>query len=359
MQAYCATEIFDGEKWITGQAIVVENGKIVSILPEADAGVQVHQNKGYIVPAFIDVQVYGTEGKLFAVYPEAETLALMNESFRKTGTVLFLPTLATNTAEVFKKGIDAVRNYWRSGGKGVYGLHLEGPWINEEKRGAHVKELVRIPRVEDVKDMLDYGKDVIKMITLAPEICSDEMIRLIKFYGIIVSAGHSSASYQQAIHSFDKGIDAVTHLYNAMSPLHHREPGLVGAALKHPRVRASIIPDGHHVDYAAVSIAQKIMGERLFAITDAVTETTEGLYQHQLNGDKYECNGVLSGSALSMHGAFLNLVNHAGVSREEALRMCSLYPARLLGIEKTYGRIAPQFSGEFLLLNEEDCVLIC
>jgi N-acetylglucosamine-6-phosphate deacetylase len=358
MQVFSATQIFDGENWVTGQAVVVENNRIVSLVPEADAGVAVYQKKGYIVPAFIDVQVYGAEGKLFAVYPEAETLALMNESFRKAGTVLFLPTLATNTTEVFKKGIDAVRNYWRSGGNGVYGLHLEGPWINKEKRGAHVKELVRIPAAKEVKDMLDYGKDVIKMITLAPELCKDEITGLIKSYGVIVSAGHSNANYQQAFQSFDKGIDAVTHLYNAMSPLHHREPGLVGAALMHPRVRASIIPDGNHVDYAAVSIAQKIMGERLFAITDAVTETNEGPYRHQLSDDKYECNGVLSGSALSMHKAFLNLFKNAGISREDALRMCSLYPAQLLGIEKTYGRIAPQFSGEFLLLDD-DWELIC
>ena len=169
---------------------------------------------------------------------------------------------------------------------------------------------------------------------------------------MILSAGHSNANYQQATNSFERGISTVTHLYNAMSPLHHREPGLVGATLAHSNVRASIIPDGYHVDYAAVAIAKKIMGERLFAITDAVTETSLGPYRHQLAGDRYECNGVLSGSALTMHKAFKNLVEHVQLSVEEALRMCSLYPAQLLRCDHEFGKIAPQATGQFLVLDK-------
>jgi N-acetylglucosamine-6-phosphate deacetylase len=138
-----------------------------------------------------------------------------------------------------------------------------------------------------------------------------------------------------------------------MSPLQHRQPGLVGATMNHPFITSSIIPDGHHVDYAAIAIAKKIMRERLYAITDAVTETNEGPYQHQLAGDKYECNGVLSGSALSMHKAFKNLVEHAGIKVEEALRMCSLYPAKVLGCDDEYGKIVPQAVGQFLVLNKQ------
>jgi N-acetylglucosamine-6-phosphate deacetylase len=138
-----------------------------------------------------------------------------------------------------------------------------------------------------------------------------------------------------------------------MSALHHREPGLVGATLDHAAVKASIIPDGHHVDYAAIRLAKKIMKERLFAITDAVTETETGPYRHQLNVDKYECNGVLSGSALSMHQAFLNLVNEVGIEVDEALRMCSLYPAQVLRCDNRYGKIAPGYVGQFLLLNKQ------
>jgi N-acetylglucosamine-6-phosphate deacetylase len=135
--------------------------------------------------------------------------------------------------------------------------------------------------------------------------------------------------------------------------LQHRKPGLVGAAFNHQTVRSSIIPDGHHVDYAAIRIAKKMMGDRLFAITDAVTETAEGPYQHQFAGDKYECNGVLSGSSLSMYRAFRNLVEHVGIEVEEALRMCSLYPAQALRIDRKYGRIVPQANAEFLVLDRQ------
>ena len=233
------------------------------------------------------------------------------------------------------------------------GLHLEGPWIHPAKKGAHIESLIHPPGLKEVKDLLAYGKDVIKTITIAPEVCPAEVLDLLLSSGIVISAGHSNATYQQAIAAFDNRIPAITHLFNAMSLLHHREPGLVGAALQHRDVVASIIPDGHHVDFAAIALAKKLMGERLFAITDAVTETAEGAYQHQLAGDKYECNGTLSGSAISMHKAFVNLVQKVGIDIEEALRMCALYPARLLGMADLYGKIAPGCTAQFVVLNKQ------
>jgi N-acetylglucosamine-6-phosphate deacetylase len=356
MQIVSAGKFFTGDKWLSDHAIVVTNGKIEAIISKAEvkSNEEVkHFNDCFIVPAFIDIQVYGAAKKLFAIFPEAETLQLMYEEFIRQGTCLFLPTLATNTIDVFKKGIDAVRAYWNQNGKGVFGLHLEGPWLNEAKRGAHLKEWIHSPTVEEVENLLDYGKDVIKMITIAPEICNNEVIELILSHNIILSAGHSNATYDQAIDGFNKGISTVTHLYNAMSPLQHRQPGLVGASFNHPAVKASIIPDGYHVNFTAISIAKKIMGNRLFAITDAVSETNTGPYQHQLAGDKYECNGVLSGSALSMHQAFKNLVEYANIEVEEALRMCSLYPAQVLRCDESYGKIVPQVAGQFLVLNKQ------
>jgi N-acetylglucosamine-6-phosphate deacetylase len=356
MQAFSAEKIFTGDQWLSNHSIVVADGKIEAIVRKTEPAFEdetKHFDYCFITPAFMDIQVYGAAKKLFAVYPETETLQLMHEQFSRVGTCFFLPTLATNTPDVFRKGIDAVREYWKRGGKGVYGLHLEGPWINEIKRGAHVKGWIHPPVLEEAKELLEYGKDVIKMITIAPEVCSDEIIELILSYNITISAGHSNASYYEAMEGFNKGVCAVTHLYNAMSALQHRQPGLVGATFNHSKVKASIIPDGHHVDYAAISIAKKIMGDRLFAITDAVTETNTGPYQHQLAGDKYECNGVLSGSALSMHKAFKNLVDGAGIGLDEALRMCSLYPAQVLGCDDWFGRIVPQAAGQFLVLNKQ------
>jgi N-acetylglucosamine-6-phosphate deacetylase len=347
-----AEKIFTGTDWIYNHDIIIEDGVIKEMMPSGNVFVKEDADH-FIAPAFIDFQVYGAAGKLLAVYPTAETLQTMQDLFSKEGTCLFQPTLATNTIDVFKTAIDAVREYWKGGGKGVYGLHLEGPWINPVKRGAHIESLIHSPTTEEVKDLLEYGKEAIKTITLAPEVCSKEVIELIRSYDIIISAGHSNATCNEATQAFDNGITTVTHLYNAMSSLHHREPGLVGASWLHSEVTASIIPDGHHVDFLVIAIAKKLMGERLFAITDAVTETTEGSYQHHLAGDKYECNGTLSGSAISMHEAFYRLVTKVGIEVEEALRMCSLYPARVMKMEHLYGKIAPGFAAQFVVLDKQ------
>jgi N-acetylglucosamine-6-phosphate deacetylase len=205
----------------------------------------------------------------------------------------------------------------------------------------------------EVSELLEYGKGVIKMITLAPEVCSPDIISQIAKQGIIISAGHSNIDYFSAMKSFKQGVTAVTHLYNAMSSFHHRMPGLVGAAFDHDRVMASIIPDGHHVDYSAIRIAKTVMKERLFAITDAVTDTDRGEYKHTLSGDKYEAKGILSGSALDMRKALYNLVNEVGIETGEALRMCSLYPARLMGMDKMVGMIEKGFKADLVLLGDD------
>ena len=156
---------------------------------------------------------------------------------------------------------------------------------------------------------------------------------------------------------FDHGIPVATHLYNAMSPLQHRAPGLLGAILDHPAVMASIIPDGHHVDFPAIRIAKQLMKERLFVITDAVTVTNDGHYRHQAVGDKYESDGILSGSALTMIKAVRNLVKEAGVELAEALRMCSLYPAQVMHLDKTLGRIEKGYSASLVAIDEQLNVL--
>lgn len=227
-KAFIADKIFTGTEWLTNHAIIIKDHSIEKVLPSAElpSDLDVTKLKGTIVPAFIDVQIYGAYKKLFAVDPVPETLHLINEYCRKGGAVLFLPTVATNTSEVFYKSIDAVRQYWDEGGRGVCGLHLEGPWLNPEKRGAHIENLIHSPSIEEVEELLQYGKGIIKMITLAPEMCSGEIIRLIQQHGVIVSAGHSNATYGEALNSFDEGITTVTHLYNAMSGLQHRAPAL-------------------------------------------------------------------------------------------------------------------------------------
>jgi len=251
---------------LTDHAILIENSFITDIISSSSlpTGVETESfSECILAPAFIDLQIYGAYEKLLAAYPEADSLFKLNEYCRKGGATFCLPAVATNTKEIFLKCIDAVRDYWNKKGEGILGLHLEGPWINKIKRGAHVESFIHSPTISEVEELLEYDKGVIKMITLAPEICSKEVIDCILSYNIIISAGHSNATYAEAIQGFQNGITTVTHLYNAMSPLQHRAPGLVGATMEHPSVMASIIPDGHHVDYAAIRIAKEVMKERL------------------------------------------------------------------------------------------------
>jgi N-acetylglucosamine-6-phosphate deacetylase len=354
LKVYIADRIFTGDTWLDHHAVWIEDGLIKDLVPVSSlsSSVPVEQfNDCILAPAFIDLQIYGAGEKLLAVYPEADSLHKLHEFCTKSGTAFCMPTVATNTPENFFACIDAVKEYWKQGGEGILGLHLEGPWINPLKRGAHIETLIHPPTIKEVKKLLEYGKGIIRMITLAPEVCSKEILKLILDQDIIISAGHSNASYAEAMEGFSNGIHAVTHLYNAMSPLQHRSPGLVGAAMDHSTVVSSIIPDGYHVDHAAIRIAKHAMKERLFIITDAVTETREGDYQHHASGDKYEAAGILSGSALTMAKGVKNLRDQTGLEWGEALRMASLYPAKLMKLDHELGKIARGYRSKLVVLN--------
>jgi len=353
---YKADSVFTGYEMLHNHALSVKDGRIKKIFPASEVAADNDVKElgdVLLTPSFIDIQLYGAHNRLLAVYPDAETVHEIVKYCAAGGAAFCLLTVATNPYDTIFKCIDAIKDYWSKNGKGVIGLHVEGPWLNPVRRGAHREEWMISPSVPQAKELLDYGKGVIKMITLAPETVSEEVVALIRSYGIIISAGHSNATYEQAIEAFDKGIHNATHLFNAMSPLQHRAPGLVGAIFDHPNVLCSLVPDGHHVDYAAIRIAKKIMGARLFAITDAVTETTEGYYKHHLEGDKYTSNGILSGSALTMHKAFYNLVKYCDISIEEALRMCSTYPATALQMQDKIGVIKENALAKIAVFDKE------
>lgn len=360
INAYTADKIFTGQSWINDSAVVVENDVVVKVVPLHDlpAEIEVVQHAPILAPAFIDIQIYGASSKLFSVYPSAGTLRVMKKHCENGGTKYFLPTVATNETTVFKRAIDAIKEYWKNEGTGVPGLHIEGPWINKEKRGAHIERYIHSPQMDEVIDLLEYGKGVIKMITLAPEVCTPEIIDVIKSYGIIISVGHSNATYTQAMDAF-KNIHLATHLFNAMSPLHHREPGLPAAIMLSPDVMVSIVADGYHVDFAMIELAKKLMGKRLFLITDAVTETTEGPYPHESSGEKYISGGILSGSSLTMMKAVKNCVEKCNIPLDEAIKMGSLYPAKVLGIDTRTGKIANGFNADFILITESLEVINC
>jgi N-acetylglucosamine-6-phosphate deacetylase len=360
-QAFLADEVFTGTETLKGQVLLVENNIISGIQSPGSvpSDFAAENFPGCIItPAFLDLQLYGGNGKLFSHSLDAESLDATYAYCVSGGCSHFMITMATNSLENFSKGIDAAAAYLSSGKKGLLGLHLEGPWISPIKRGAHIEAFIKRPLREEVESLLEKGKGVVKMITLAPEQCDDEIINLIMDYGILVSAGHSNASYSQASHAFKMGVPAATHLFNAMSPLQGREPGMVGAIYDDSNVMSSIMCDGVHVDYTSVRISKKIMGERLFFITDAVTSISEGYYKHIFKGDRYTLpDGTLSGSCMTMMSTLKNAVEKAGISLEESIKMCSIYPAGLLK-NPHLGKIQVGRAADFNIINKKTIELV-
>ena len=344
-----ADKLFTGHEWLTNVVLDVLDGQLLSMHCEQPGP----HEFAIIVPSFIDLQLYGAEGRLLSVFPDAATIHAIKRFCEAGGATHFQPTVATNSPEVMSACMNAVRAYWQEGGEGCIGLHLEGPWIHPQKRGAHLEAFIQRGTMAAAHALLKEGSGVISMITLAPECCDEGVIELLQSAGIVVSAGHSNASYAEATAAFNKGVNAATHLYNAMSSLQHRSPGMVGAIMDHASVSCSIIPDGHHVDAAAIRIAHKVLGQRLFMITDAVTDTDSGPYQHQQSGDKYVSAGTLSGSMINMAEGVRYLVNQAGISKEDALRMASLYPARIMNRKNLAGTIEVGQPLNAVILNDQ------
>ena len=275
--AFIVREIFTGHEIQTGRAVLVHEGKVVEIVAEEDipAGYRHRRLPGYMLaPAFMDLQIYGGNGKLFSAELTTDSLQATYEYCLQGGATQFLITMATNSIEKFLSGMETVRAYQAGGGKGLMGIHLEGPYINPIKKGAHIAKFIKKPTLEELHLLLAKGKGVWKMMTLAPEVCEEAHIDLLLQHKIVVSAGHSNAGYEEAINGFYRGIPAATHLFNAMSALQGREPGMVGAIYDHGDVMSSVVCDGVHVDFASVRVSKKMLGERLFFITDAVAETT-------------------------------------------------------------------------------------
>jgi N-acetylglucosamine-6-phosphate deacetylase len=354
MKAFINGEIFDGEKTVTGMVLLVDDDRIINISKgPIPASAEIHDVAGdYLIPAFIDIQLYGGNGLLFAERPTVEAIQATLGYAMRGGATHILPTIATNSFEKIFDAIEAVRKYKSLGLPGVIGLHVEGPFINPAKKGAHVAEFIRKPTMQDAQEWMKRGEGIIRMITLAPEVCDDKVISFLQDHGVVVSAGHTNATYEEGIDAFSNGIKTATHLYNAMSSLQHRAPGMVGAVFNSSAM-SSIVADGHHVDFAAIKIAKRMMNERLFLITDAVTENNEGYYQHRLQGDKFVLpDGTLSGSCLTMLKAVKNCIDYAEISREEAFRMGSLYPAKVMGLQNELGKLQKGYRAEFIRLNK-------
>ncbi len=359
-QAYLAGSVFTGKEILQRHAVLTEN-KIVTGIVEGSAipsGYEILEDADCLIsPAFIDLQLYGGKGKLFSHSLDIAALEATYAYCLSGGCTHFMITMATNSPENFLKGIEVAGDYMASGKKGLLGIHLEGPYINPVKRGAHIEKFIKRPSREELLSFLGHGRGIFKMMTLAPEQCEDEIIRLLMDGGVLVSAGHSNASYAEASHAFGLGIPLVTHFFNAMSPLQGRAPGMVGAVYADSKVMSSIICDGVHVDFDSVRLTKKILGDRLFFITDAVTQIFEGYYHHVFQGDRYTLpDGTLSGSCMTMMSTLKNAVEKAGISLIEALKMCSTYQASLLK-DPVLGKITIGAPADFLLIYRDSLKL--
>lgn len=352
MYALVNGRIYTGHEVLDNHAVVIDNGFIARVcprdaLPEDMALRDV--SGALIAPGFIDLQLNGCGGVQFNDDIDAlsvETLEIMQRANEKSGCTSFLPTLITSSDELMKRAIDTMRTYKLKHQHQALGLHLEGPWLNKAKKGTHNPDLIRLPDPALVGYLCDNA-DVIAKVTLAPENAGDEVIRQLTQAGIIVSAGHSNATYDEAKAGFRAGVTFATHLYNAMPTFAGREPGLIGALFDSPDVYCGIIADGLHVHYANVRNAKRIKGNKLVLVTDATAPAGADIDKfifagktiYYRNGLCVDENGTLSGSAITMIESVRNAVEHVGIALDEALRMATLYPAQAMGVDKQLGTV--------------------
>lgn len=358
VQRFLPQGIFDGETLLQHTAVIVENSMIVGLeAPNGDEQVL----SGLMAPGYIDIQVNGGGGALFNTTPTESTLSTMIETHSQFGTTAMLPTLITDSVKKMSTAADAISRVLTDKVPGIIGVHFEGPHLSVAKRGVHSTDHIR-PISEQEKAIFSRDDLGVKVVTLAPENVSPEDITYLVEHNVLVCLGHSNASFEVTKRAIAAGATGFTHLYNAMSPFTSREPGVVGAALEDQNSWCGIIIDGHHVHPAAAKVAlQAKPPGKVLLVTDAMSpvgsdETEFELLGHHVTrtGDRLNAaTGQLAGSVLDMAGAVKNTVETLDVNLNEAIRMASLYPAEYLGIAKTFGRIAPGYRADFILLNDD------
>ncbi len=360
--------IFTGEQVLTGHTIVIEDQRILGVVPDDQAGgasevVDLEGNT--ILPGLIDLQVNGGGGVLFNDAPTAQAIGRISAAHRQFGTTALLPTLISDVPEKMRAAITATDEAIRNSVHSIPGIHLEGPFLNAARNGVHDPGHFRELDDEAIRlaSSLQHGKT---LLTIAPECVQAKDIKRLVDAGVIVAAGHSDASYEMLRCAIDAGLRGFTHLFNAMSPLTSREPGVVGAALEDQDSWCGVIADGIHVHWATLRLALSAKQRgKVFLVTDAMPPVGTDITEFQLLGETISCSsngltnaqGQLAGSSLDMITAVRNAVEHLNVHWEEAVRMASQYPAEFLGIDSTYGRIERNYIANMVLVDDELQVL--
>jgi N-acetylglucosamine-6-phosphate deacetylase len=364
-QAIINTTIHTGEEIINNGVIIIQNGTILSVQKEIPNDIETIDLQGnHISAGFIDIQINGGEKLYFSQTPTEETIQDIYESSLKYGTTQVLPCLISSSHETILKGIEAVRSYREKHNNGVIGMHLEGPFLNPLKRGAHSIDHVRKPTNTELEEIIRLGKDVIKVITIAPECFTDEQLDMLLESGITISIGHSTVTHKEAQVYFSKGIKLVTHLFNAMTQFGHREPGLVGATLENENVYAPVILDGAHCDYTAAKLAYKLKQDKFFLISDATflgrkvsSFVWDNFNAHLEDGFYRNEEGSLAGASISMLDAVQNAYNHLDVSADEAIKMATSHVANAIGMGDKFGKIKTGFPASFVQFNADLSVI--
>jgi N-acetylglucosamine-6-phosphate deacetylase len=349
---------------VEGQAVIIADGRIEALVSKNDLPTGVSQHRdlegGLLLPGFIDVQVNGGGGVLFGDAPSVETLRRIARAHRRFGTTGFLPTLISADLNAIGEAIAAVEAAVEEGVSGILGIHIEGPFLSPERKGIHDASKFRSLDAEAFR-LLTSVKHGKTLVTLAPEETTPETIARLAAAGVIVSAGHTDATYAETRRALDNGLSGFTHLFNAMSPMTSREPGAVGAALEDRDSWCGIIVDGKHVDPVVLRIALRCKrADRVMLITDAMPSVGSAEKSFELQGrtirvEDGACvapDGTLAGSDLDMAGAVRNAMALLGLDLHAAVEMASRNPAAFLGLEEDMGRIAPGCRANLVLATD-------
>ena len=366
--ALAGARIFDGENFIDDHAVVIEGARITGIVRRANLD-RAHDVRdlggGLLAPGFIDVQLNGVGGALLNDDPGVETVRRIAQSHRRFGTVGMLPTVITDAPSVLAMAIAAVREARTQGIPGILGIPIEGPFLDLERKGAHASRFIREMTETDVNQITAADCGAI-MLTLAPNKVKPHLIRMLTDRGVLVSLGHAEAAIAEAQAALECGARAFTHLYNAMSQINGREPGMVGAALCDRDSFIGVIADGYHVHDAALKIAFAAKPhDRIMLITDAMAAAAGGPDRFALqgrlvlreNGRLQLEDGTLAGSNLTMDEAVRYCIHVLGLELADTLRMASLIPAAFLRRENELGRIAPGYLASLVHLSDDLAVL--
>ena len=339
------------------KTLVVEDSSIADIRDASDEERAVAHDT--LIPGFIDVQVNGGGGVLLNQQCTVKAIETMMRAHRRFGTTAMMPTLITDSTETMINAAQAIVDARSNDVPGIIGVHFEGPWLSTARKGVHSESFIRLPSEEELALLQNPALGVV-MVTVAPENVSPAVIRTLTDAGIRVFLGHSDASAEQVTDALQAGAAGFTHLYNAMSPLQSRAPGMVGTALAHESSYAGIIVDGYHVDPIACQVAFRAKGaNRMMLVTDAMALAATDLQEVPFfdtrivrEGDKLTTpDGTLAGSCLTMIEALRNTVSECAVSLPDAVKMASQTPAEMLGVSTRYGSLQTGLSADILALD--------